>query len=880
MNKRIINPTFKVLVALTLAVVLLAQTASAANWGSMGALISWFFYFITKILGLLVLAIFGIIKVMLDFFVYFLAMNPVIVDMSSSLGPGCTPSPSIVKIMGYFLMLLYPFWIVAITFNLAYFIFATLTPAKRVKAKNILQRLIMGMIFASVSPYVIQLFLLIEQGMLFMIIGATFTPPCSVVTGPITGALTYQVDPFYIMLTKDTAQLHGWAIYGYWVLTTWLLIFLLLATFVALFRYLAVLFIAVLFPFVIFLYSLETTRQLGRELMKLSLTWIFVPVLQAVLLAIGVSALTTLGGGSLVAIFLLFAMCGWMIMAPFILGGVFNAIGGVVSAVGMMVPGKWGLVLTAVGGLMQGKKASAIAASALKGGVSSQLGSMRSEAARVGMNKLGAKAMKTKPGKAIAKRAKNYHRGKANNAKAQAANYRTQAQSARASGNTARADSLDKKADRMDKKREKHVKSARAWDTAQSRMEKNSTWSLGSRSIDKQYQGKLSDVERERGEALKKARADNTDATTGRIRDPKKYRDDVAKVNDTFDNKRLATQKAHVDALANGGHTKKALRQQAQYHEEGTREVRANRNDELRGHAAARGGAGGGAAERRQIESRYDQKQQAVDQAFDRGRGQGPRVWQGDAANQKLDDYERGQPAPDATAATAAREAARDLDGNYGAPVPTPPPGTPPHHPGHMGGEAGMLSDQAATAYAAGDQANGDRLSDEAASKRQEAASKRAEADRLEGKTNMTPEERKALEAVGITNVGELAALDVSASQGDTNPLESTAQRINQKHQEADAADPIANISQDRLRELSSQAHQQTTRAPTSPKEENNIRRDRMDKKMDPDVRQSKSQNEFMMKERMAGAEHKSPTKYFANILEDEDEQQRGGGAE
>lgn len=412
------------------------QLVSADIWGKLlnGLWVAFNFLFNAILLGINGLTVMGIVGT-LRALVWSLQQDPIIYPLAGGLG----------NMMRQFILLLYPFWVIALLLTAIYLIFVAVDPPRRYRAKSMLQKLLVGMVVTATSPVIYQITLNLSHGITEGIIG-----PGGVLDNIVSSLpVPYNsVDTmFFMILPIDTSS---------WTLRTGvnmlvvfiplliLLLFTILALAVVWFRYMTVILCAIFFPFTLFLYVFEATRGMGRELLKLTIVWIFTPMIMSVWLVALVALIPSiaLGMNVLTGVMLLMSFSVMMVVSPLVLSGLLAIIGAAVTAVGMMVPGKWGVALTAVGGLMQGQKASAMIGAAMKYGFQKKM-----QAAK---RKFEVASLKQKIGGSAQKIKNSYD--KAADHRQNAKQYRQQARAAQQAGDNRGAQKYKSMADRETRK--------------------------------------------------------------------------------------------------------------------------------------------------------------------------------------------------------------------------------------------------------------------------------------------------------------------------------------------------------------------------------------------------------------------------------------------
>lgn len=347
-NRRVIIWVFVVL-----ALALIAAPAKAAIADTL-------VYFLKELLKVyaflnkLMIVIAGqIMKLYVDILEQSLLSNPDIYPLKDPSSGNLTTNGAIIA---GFLKILAPVYFISLLMTGLYMIFMAESPSGRASAKNNLDKLLVSMILVAVAPGIYQILIEISK--------VTTNGVLSVVRTALAEDETI-ADAVYssLMSAQPQTQLLMLPLFGIviWILT--------IALLVMWFRYLIVLVFGLIFPILIFLYLFGFTKTFGAKMLRFALVWIFTPALSALWLAIAVFILSASASesftGGLVTPFL-FATAMFMIsIAPLVMSGLMEWLGGLVAMAGMMIPGGWGIALAALGGVMQGKDLGSIAGSTI-----------------------------------------------------------------------------------------------------------------------------------------------------------------------------------------------------------------------------------------------------------------------------------------------------------------------------------------------------------------------------------------------------------------------------------------------------------------------------------------------------------------------------------
>jgi hypothetical protein len=322
---------------------------------------------VTKIIGGFVK---GAVEKFFDAMKHLLTLNPTVYCPPAA--AGCKQDPIVRSIAPTIMTIIQPLYVTMALFTGIYYIFAAMEPRRRAAAKNMLLKLLVGMVIVGLSLPIFQLIL------------------------DLSSALTEEVfDRAYAQFAAESST--SIAVFAAIIVALIVLkpILLVIAILVGLYvviavllvmgvRYVAVLILAILFPAALFLYFFDATKNLGTSLVYQTLSWIFVPVVQAFMIVITFFAFEAmLGGGAATvtnpttmestvtsinlttAVLMFFMVLGGLagvIIAPLVMMQWMKWVGGAIAGYGALkIPQArtkeefWGAAgLTALGGSMMG----------------------------------------------------------------------------------------------------------------------------------------------------------------------------------------------------------------------------------------------------------------------------------------------------------------------------------------------------------------------------------------------------------------------------------------------------------------------------------------------------------------------------------------------
>ncbi len=199
--------------------------------------------------------------------------------------------PVIIRLAPLLIAMLIPFWELLIVMVAIYYIWGGLSPASRAAAKNMLTKLIIGMIACSLSMPIYQLFIDLNRFAVHAILTAPIgNPPTAlwanswdpISSTPVWGVLT--VTGFFAGMLS--LLLGGYGMLLLCPMACGLLAIMIMPYLVCGMRNILVLMLGAAFPVTIFFLSFDFTKGLGNKMMKMTLVWIFIPVSMAIFVAL------------------------------------------------------------------------------------------------------------------------------------------------------------------------------------------------------------------------------------------------------------------------------------------------------------------------------------------------------------------------------------------------------------------------------------------------------------------------------------------------------------------------------------------------------------------------------------------------------------------
>ena len=193
----------------------------------------------------------------------FITMNPSPVNSTSLRGA-----------IGFFIHLLQPFYALGILVASFYLMFVSASPGDRHRIKSMLTKLLTGMIVISLSPAILELFLSLSEGLTWVILGVTNVDVFLLTMDEVLSTMAI----FFGMVTFVDMSL------GFYTMLPMMM--LVWGIFTVLFlRYVIVTMFCIIFPLIVFLYSFEFTRPLGRNMLEQMILWTVIQQFNAVVIA-------------------------------------------------------------------------------------------------------------------------------------------------------------------------------------------------------------------------------------------------------------------------------------------------------------------------------------------------------------------------------------------------------------------------------------------------------------------------------------------------------------------------------------------------------------------------------------------------------------------
>lgn len=196
------------------------------------------------------------------------------------------------------------FYIPAIALLGFYLLFLSSSPEGRARAKGMLTKLVVGLVLVCISPLLITILLNISEALTDSVLSQAGISEDSG-GGVFAAALEESIGCPWIILPECIGTLEWWhAILtlievemGFYTFLFFMLIVWGSFIFPIVIRFLVVSTFIVLFPLAIFLYSFEFSRALGRMILEQTLVWIFLQMINALIVLTIVLSISSLPSG-------------------------------------------------------------------------------------------------------------------------------------------------------------------------------------------------------------------------------------------------------------------------------------------------------------------------------------------------------------------------------------------------------------------------------------------------------------------------------------------------------------------------------------------------------------------------------------------------------
>jgi len=200
------------------------------------------------------------------------------------------------NLMVIVIKLVFSIYIPVITFLGFYILFLSSSPEGRAEAKSMLTKLIVGLIFVSVSPQLMNLLLTVSEGLTSSILAPT-------AKGVFTNAWDTSIGATPLDLRLELSGLKGLHFIatfieielGFYTFLFFMILVWGAFIFPIMIRFFAVSVFIVLFPLSILLYSFEFTKALGRTMLEQTIIWTFLQVINALIVLTVVQSIISLG---------------------------------------------------------------------------------------------------------------------------------------------------------------------------------------------------------------------------------------------------------------------------------------------------------------------------------------------------------------------------------------------------------------------------------------------------------------------------------------------------------------------------------------------------------------------------------------------------------
>jgi len=197
------------------------------------------------------------------------------------------PNPGggeVLKYIGLFIRIVLPLYLLGIVVTGFYLLLISGSPSGRARAKFLMRDLVVGMVAVSMSPWILQLFTDVSYQAANAILSQT---DVGIVTGSMSALLGGEswnpaehlcpLCVLHMFVTFIEIELGYYTFLPFFLIVWGTLIFFFI-------RFGVVTLWMMIFPVSVFLYSFETTRDVGRNMLEQTLLWVYMQVFEAVIL--------------------------------------------------------------------------------------------------------------------------------------------------------------------------------------------------------------------------------------------------------------------------------------------------------------------------------------------------------------------------------------------------------------------------------------------------------------------------------------------------------------------------------------------------------------------------------------------------------------------
>jgi len=238
------------------------------------------------------------------------------------------------NLMKLTLKILAPFYILLLTLTGAYIIYVAAQPQARARAKAMFNKILISMFMVSASPVIYQVMIDIVGG----------------ITTQILSSSSMDTMSDYAINSVVTAFSNCVLIYP-------CILVILCAITIMVVRILMIYFCAIFFPLALFLYFFDFTKSLGANMLRFTMLWVGMPIVQSLMFSLTLLTVSEVGSGfqdMWLSGFMLLAGLIGLVVVSFLMGGLLKWVGGAFSmaGIGMMANKDSGLLRMAAGGAL------------------------------------------------------------------------------------------------------------------------------------------------------------------------------------------------------------------------------------------------------------------------------------------------------------------------------------------------------------------------------------------------------------------------------------------------------------------------------------------------------------------------------------------------
>ncbi|MFH1403156.1 MAG: hypothetical protein ABIH11_02685 [Candidatus Altiarchaeota archaeon] len=277
----------------------------------------------------------------------------------------CKVTAGVSEMIDTFISLTIPFYVIAVLFTGLFFIFKSGSPKARARARSMFLKLLYGMFFVVMSPAIYQVMLDMDVLLVrYLVHDIPVTMDLWFFELSLPGNPLPPVGKYLNVLSHPISYAPGGIAYCMFMIVY--LMAVIFASIIAWVRNILVFVYGVFFPIIVFFYSFDPTKAWGKKWFNDAIKWVFVPVIQAAILAFTIAIVFSVSQSMsfntpVMNSMVFFAICAGNALfaaAPLIVGQVMGWFGNAIVAMGLGSGRTW---MVAWGGILAGQGHSGIA---------------------------------------------------------------------------------------------------------------------------------------------------------------------------------------------------------------------------------------------------------------------------------------------------------------------------------------------------------------------------------------------------------------------------------------------------------------------------------------------------------------------------------------